>query len=248
MRNRFLAIYPLIGTKQKPSAIHLQQRSPYYWWWAYLRRNESYLECCEREGQGEHSDLYSDFGDVRSDDFRSWWGAPQNRGAYLFAEQPLDLSVAKMDASLIADIEEQGNVMFIAVNMDLGRRHLQKKFAELLQREHTGKRGRKALREVTSTARYPLHRNFSIYSLKMALMVYDAVAANEKSPKADRKPMWAIGESLKLVPSAMPEKGDSDRVRVAKHNTMTMTVSRYTKQARQIIKNTLKGQFPNSDP
>ena len=248
MRKRYLAPYPLIGTKHKPSPIHLQQRSPYYWWWAYLRRNDAYLDCCERDGQGEHSHLYEDFGDVRSDDFRSWWGSPQHKGDYLFAEQPLDLSVEKIDAARLADVEKVGNVMLIAVNMDLGRRHLQKKFADLLQKEHQGKRGRKALRDVASTARYPLHRNYTTHSLKVALMVYDAVAANEKLPKAERKPLWAVGESLRLVPNAMPEKDDSTAVRAAKHNTMTMTVSRYNNQARRIIKNTLRGQFPNSDP
>jgi hypothetical protein len=248
MRKRFLASYPLIGTKHKPSAIHLQQRSPYYWWWAYLKRNLSYLDCCERGGQGEHSGLYADFGDVRSDDFRSWWGAPQHRGDYLFAEQPLDLSVEKIDAAQVAEMQKVPNVMFVAVNMDLGRRHLQKKFAELVAKDHKGKRGRKALRHVASTARYPLHRNFTTHNLKVMLMVYDAVTANEKLPKGERKPLWAVGESLKLVPSAMPEKDDSPIVTSAKHNTMTMTVSRYAKQARQIVKNTVKGEFPNSDP
>jgi hypothetical protein len=247
MRKKFLAIHPLIGTKHKPSPIHLQQRSPYYWWWAYLRRNADYLACCERGGVGELAELYADFGDVRSDDFRTWWGAPNNKGDYLFAEEPLELSVQKIDAAAEMNKRWGCNVLFIAVNMDLGRRHLQRKFADLLQTEHKGKRGRKSLQTALSTARYPLHRNFTQHSLKVMLDVYDAVAANDALPKEQRKPLWAIGESLKLVPNAMPHKWDNAYDTRKKHATMTMTVSRYVKQARAIIANTAKGQFPNSE-
>lgn len=247
MRKKFLAIHPLIGTKHKPSAVHLQQRSPFYWWWAYLRRNADYIACCEREGVGELAALYADFGDVRSDDFRSWWGAPNDKGEYLFAEEALELSVQKIDAADDLSKRWGCNVLYVVVNMDLGRRHLQHKFADLLQREHKGKRGRKSFQTASSSARYPLHRNFTQHSLKVMLDVYDAVLANDALSKEQRKPLWAIGESLKLVPNAMPHKWDNPYDTRKKHATMTMTVSRYVKQARAIIANTAKGQFPNSD-
>ena len=247
MKKHFFAIHPLIGTKHKPSELHLQQRSPYYWWWAYLRRNGDYLACCAAGGTGPLAALYADFGDVRSDDFRSWWGAPNNKGDYLFSEAPLELSVQKIDAAEWVDHKWGDDVLLLAVNMTLGRRHLQKKFAELLQTTHTGKRGRKSLKTATSTARYPLHRNFTTHNLKQMLRAYDAVMANDALPKAERKSLWQIGESLNLVPTAMPKKWDSVYDTRHKHATMTMTVSRFTKQARAIIANTTKGQFPNSD-
>lgn len=247
MKKRFYAIHPLIGTKYKPSALHLQQRSPYYWWWAYLRRNEPYIACCEKGGKGELAALYADFGDIRSDDFRSWWGAPNNKGDYLFAEEPIELSVQKIDAAAAASNRWGNNVLMVAVNMNLGRRHLQKKFAEVLAAEHKGKRGRPSLQSADSTARYPLHRNFTQHSLKVMLDVYDAVVANETLPKEQRKTLWEVGESLKLVPTAMPQKCDNAYDTRKKHATMTMTVSRYVKQARAIIANTAKGEFPNSE-
>jgi hypothetical protein len=247
MRKKFLAIYPQIGTKHKPSPQHLQQRSPYYWWWAYLRRNADYTACCEGGGVGELAALYADFGDVRSDDFRNWWGAPNNKGDYLFAEGPLELSVQKIDAAAEMNKRWGCNVLYVAVNMDMGRRQLQKKFTDLLQTEHKGKRGRKSLQTAASTARYPLHRNFTQHSLKVMLAVYDAVVANGALAKEQRKPLWAVGESLKLVPNAMPHKWDNPYDTRKKHATMTMTVSRYVKQARAIIANTAKGQFPNSE-
>ena len=245
MRKQFFAQYPLIGTKLKPAAVHLQQRSPYYWWWQYLRRNADYIACCERGGVGRLSKLYKDFGDVRSDNFRAWWGAPSNKGDYLFAEQPISFSVQKIDASQTASVMGS-DVMVVAVNLQLGRRHLQKKFADLLRREHKGKRGRKSLQTAVSTARYPLHRNFTQHSLKQMLMTYDAVAANQSLPTEQQLKLWQIGESLRLVPTAMPHKWDNHYDKRKKHATMTMTVSRYVKQARAIIANTARGEFPNS--
>lgn len=246
MRKQFFAQYPLIGTKLKPAAVHLQQRSPYYWWWQYLRRNADYMACCERGGIGRLSKLYKDFGDVRSDNFRAWWGAPSNKGDCLFAEQPISISVQKIDAAQTA-VVMGSDMMLVAVNLQLGRRHLQKKFADLLQREHNGKRGRKSLQTAVSTARYPLHRNFTQHSLKQMLVTYDAVAANQLLPTEQQLKLWQVGESLRLVPTAMPHKWDNHYDKRKKHATMTMTVSRYVKQARAIIANTARGEFPNSE-
>jgi hypothetical protein len=247
MKKRFLAIHPLIGTNNKPTTLNLLYRSPYYWWWEYLRRNADYLGCCNEGGAGELALLYADFGDVRSDSFREWWGAPQHRGEYLFAEQPIDFSVVKVDEEECGLLHATPNVMLVAVNMERGRRFLQKRFATLLQREHQGKRGRISLGNTVSSARYPLHRNFSVHNLKEMLRTYDAVTANETLPKSQRLKLWQIGESLSLVPTAMPKKWDSAYETRHKHNTMTMTVSRYTKNARAIIRNTAFGQFPNSE-
>ena len=248
MRKRFLAIHPLIGTKNKPSTPNLLYRSPYYWWWEYLRRSTDYIDCCINAGSGELAALYADFGDVRIDSFRDWWGAPQNRGEYLFAEQPADFSVKKLDEAVSTPMQANASVMLVAVNMELGRKFLQKRFATLLQEEHQGMRGRISLGSTASSARYPLHRNFSAHNLKEMLRTYDAVTANEALPKSQRLKLWQIGESLSLVPTSMPKKWDSVYETRHKHNTMTMTVSRYTRNARAIIRNTARGQFPNSEP
>jgi len=246
MKVHFSAPYPVFGRVNARLNVSYQQRSPYYWWWQYLRRNSDYMACCERGGKGALASLYKDFGDVRSDNFRSWWGAPNNKGDYLFAEQPISISVQKIDAAESASVMGS-DVMVVAVNLQLGRRHLQKKFADLLQREHKGKRGRKSLQTAQSTARYPLHRNFTQHSLKLMLMAYDAVTENQSLPKEQKLKLWQIGESLKLVPTAMPHKWDNHYDVRKKHATMTMTVSRYIKQARAIIQNTARGEFPNSE-
>ena len=243
----FLAKYPLIGTKHKRAALHLQQRSPYYWWWAYLRRNEDYLACCEAGGKGKLAALYADFGDVRSDDFPAWWGGSEQRGRKLFAEQTSTALVAEIkDVVEWEQMKATGHFVLLAFNMDIGRRKLQAKLAQFLAEHHTGKRGRRALGSVKSTASYPLYRNYSQHNLRVMLETYDAWYANQQLPKEERLYLWEIGESLKLVFDAMTRKTDTQAERTSKRNVMTMTVSRYVRQAKRIIANTAKGQFPNS--
>lgn len=246
MKSRFLAIHPLIGTKHKPAAQHLMERSPYYWWWAYLRRNEDYLACCETGGRGELAWLYKDFGDVRSDDFRSWWGGSLQRGAKLFAEQPVEIRLEQLSSKDDWDDDWPDDIEVIAVNMSIGRRKLQQYFANFLKREHKGKRGRISLGSVKSTAKYPLYGNFTQQTLWLRLMTYDAYIENKKRPKTERVSLWQIGEDLKLVATAMPKTDDEKWERTDKHNVMTSTVSRYVREAKAIIANTAKGQFPNS--
>jgi hypothetical protein len=51
------------------------------------------------KGGGKLSDLYKDFGDVRDEDFRAWWGGSEQRGVKLFAEANLDVILRKIDTS-----------------------------------------------------------------------------------------------------------------------------------------------------
>ena len=211
-----------------------------------MRRNEDYLACCANGGKGKLAKLYEDFGDIRSDDFRSWWGGTQQKGSYLFGELPIDVRLQKLN-SKDEWADEWGNeIMVVAVNMEIGRRKLQQYFANLLQKEHKGKRGRKSLSAAKSTARYPLYRNFSQHNLRAMLEIYDEWRANELLPEEERKPQWALGEVVRLVPTAMPQKGDTKYITTNKHNVMGVAVSRYLKSAKAIVANTAKGEFPNS--
>lgn len=248
VRRRYLAARPVVGTDQRPASLHLQQRSPYYWWWAYLKRNSDYIDCCNRGGAGKLARLYRDFGDVRSDDFRDWWLGDYERGPRLFAEEPFDLrlKVVTIKDLFNQDWADNEKVAFFAVNMTIGRRKLQQLFAAALARHHTGRRGRVAVGDTASTAKYSLYRNVSQHNLRSMLETYDAWLENAALPTAQRVPQWAIGESIRLVANAMPRPRDTAAERTAKHSVMSTAVSRYIKQAKAIIANVAAGEFPNS--
>ena len=239
----FKAQHPVFGRGSKTLGLAYQQRSPYYWWWEFLRRNEEYRACCSAGGTGELSMLYADFGVVSNDTFKDWWTA---HGFYLFAEKtkPQFLEELKSPAEWKADWTDE-NVMVLAVPLDIPKRHLQGFFARLLKARHAGKRGRKALSDKdASTARYPLHRNVSIHTLRIQLAVYDAVMAKKRGEV--KRTLAQIGADLQLVKSAMPHSKDLRHEAEMKRSVMAATVSRHFKDAQRIVANTALGQFPNS--
>ena len=239
----FKAQHPVFGRGSKPLGLAYQQRSPYYWWWEFLRRNEQYSACCAAGGVGELAQLYADFGDVSNDTFKDWWS---KHGFYLFAEKtkPQFLKELKSPAEWKADWT-QDTVMVVAVPLDLPKRYLQGFFARLLKTRHAGKRGRKALSDKdASTARYPLHRNVSIHTLRIQLAVYDAVV---EARAGDKKITLAqIGERLKLVPKTNKRTEGEVMDAARRRAVLAASVSRHFKDAQRIVANTAKGQFPNS--
>jgi hypothetical protein len=246
MKTRFLAIHPLIGTKTKIAQLRFMQRSPYYWWWAYLRRNDEYLATCTNNGEGKLAQLYEGFGDVRSDDFRSWWGGSFQRGTYLFGEQMPEFRLLhiKSEPDLTLDLHQREGVELLAVNMHIGRRQLQRDFANFLSKIHVSQQGRPSMQAEDSTARYPLHRNYTVDNLKRMLSAYDVWLANSRLPADKQLKQWQLGESIKLVPDAMTTTNDLNYR--DKRNVMSVTFNKFVKKAKLIIANTAKGQFPNS--
>ena len=242
----FLSQHPLFGTKHKPLPSRYQERSAYYWWWEYLKREESYTAWCNGDRKNDYSDLFNDFGDVRKIDFRTWW-TKGDRGARLFAEQPREIRQSRLISKdeWKEDWTLDEAAVFV-IPLQIGRRKIQSLFAKQLAKIHTGRRVRNYLRSVTSTALYPLVRNFNVHSLKIGLMVFDECYANQQLPRDQKLPMWAIGQRLKLIQSALPKKDDTKYETTNKRNVMTAAVSRYLKQTSRIIKNTSLGRFPDS--
>jgi hypothetical protein len=249
MKQSFLAAYPRIGTKNNRTSTEVLGKSPYYWYWAYMRRNDEYIKCCANNGKGKLAKLYKDFGDIRSDDFADWWGGKNQKGGHLFGEVPNEINLTQLKSK---DEWSEGwdeNIAVIAVNLNVGKRKLQQYFSKLLKDTHRGKQGRRSMGSVPSTARYRLYRNYSVENLKKMLSAYDAWIENEALPKHEKLSMWEIGEKINLVPAAMPPTHKDyklqDNVKM-RHNTMTVAMSRYVNTAKVIIANTSLGVFPKS--
>lgn len=224
----------------KFSSLNVEpEKSVYYWWWAYLRKNEQYRLCCERGGKGKLSRLYKDFGDVFNVGFQTWW-VSEGRGEHLFAE-PL----APMHLKKIHSIEEWGedwtedSVMVVAVPLFGSKRLIKRSFDRLLREEHKGKPGIPS--KLKSESLYPLHTKFSINALQQMMKVYELRQAEPNLTLAQ------IGQKLKLNLSAMPKKMDDPSAIEIKRNSMSAAVSRYLRKANAIIQNVAEGKFPCTD-
>ena len=242
---KFKGATPRFGNKANPRPLKDQQVSPYYWWWAYLKRNVEYIACCERGGKGKLSKLYADFGDVRGDDFKLWW-SENERGRQLFAEpQSVHEVIELKSKDEWLDEWNSESTMIIALPLEWNKRALHKRLIALIKKRHKRGRGKLAMRgKETSDALYPIARNSNVNSLKIGLAVYEAVESRNKEGK--KSTYYEIGVSLKLVRTALPtalelKSGKRDAGSV---NSMTVAVSRHYGRAKQVIANVAKGVFP----
>lgn len=248
MKRYFSAPAPRFGRTNNSLSIGHQQRSPYYWYWAYLRRNTEYIACCEGGGRGRLASLYADFGDIREDNFHKWW-TEQQRGVLLFSEQPL--SVLFCELASVDDWQSNWvseTLMVVAVPLAMSKRSLKGEFAKLLESRHTGnKAGRPSLAKLKmiSTAKYKIERNYTISNLQTALAVYDLWINNKSKPEAEKMTLWQIGKELNINRTAIKDaESKYTEDRLIGRNTLGATVSRYVKQAKAMIENVAKGSFP----
>lgn len=248
MKRHFLAPTPRFGRTNNRLPVGYQQRSPYYWWWQYLRRNADYIACCDKGGKGKLAALYADFGDIREDNFHKWWTENQ-RGAMLFAEQPLTVKFGELkQPSEWQPHWDSEAVMVVAVPLSMSKRALKGAFAKLVDSRHTGsKSGRSSLAKLktVSTARYKLEHNYTISGLLTTLAVYDLWLINVDKPKSERLTLWQIGKVLNINKSAIKDaESITSADRMVGRNILGATVSRYVKQAKAMIANAATGKFP----
>ena len=74
--------------KRQDDMLRDALRSPYYWWWAFLRLSKDYWWVCQRRGAvGDLrlKGMYRDFGNVYELTFEEWF---LRRGKNLLSEEP----------------------------------------------------------------------------------------------------------------------------------------------------------------
>ena len=230
---KFAYKHPTFGRSKVEKSQEQFKNSVYYLWWEYLRRSEAYKKCCSSGGKGKLKNIYRDFGDVFSTDFKSWWQSNE-RGAYLFAEQlpPKFQPIKSMPEEVTMN-----QVIVLQVPLALPKRFLMAEFQKLLNAHHSGKRGRR--NNVSSTARYPVTGHIDTDALQKCLRVYDMKIENPKMP------LWQITQQCKAIKrDAIIEDGDTQAIITNKKLILANTASRLVKKAGLIIQNVENGIFP----
>ena len=211
------------------------QCSIYYYWWAFLRLSQPYRKCCERNGEGELSRLYSFFGDVRDDDFMRWWrfGGHKPRrhsGRRLFANGSRDPIVAVGDPKA-RELEGDHLVLRVPVTDDLTR--LTAEFKQLMRPivegriQERGLQKHEALFEVTSDSP-------NLKSLHNILVAHQTKEAN---PDIKR---YELAERLGIAQKIKGQRGD-----VNHDIAVYSALSRPLRKAHLLIKNAEIGRFPD---
>ena len=220
--------HPTFGTKNRPKPESAWKCSVYYWWWEYLRRNADYQSASKSTDKGEFAALFEDFG-VLGDDFQAWW---RDHGAHLFAEPPAEDTVRVLEQG---EIVPNGTIT-ITFPLNLPKKHLEKRFKELLMKEHQGKRGRQMAK--LSQARYRFKGQPNLHAIELGLRVYDHRMKNPGMP------LWQVGDTLEnFLPLQKIHKTDTPASITSKKNTLAATVCRYIKRVERNIEHTGEGIF-----
>ena len=226
--------HPTFGSKHHPKPTSAWETSVYFWWWAYLRQNERYLECCNSLGDGDLSQLYEIFGDVRGEDFRAWWKEPIegiDRGAFLFAE-PATNTIRLMKEGERAPACSEALTLTLPLN--LPKKLLERRFKEFLDTNHKGERGKQLAK--SSKAICKIKGQPNIPALALGLKMYLLRKSNPAMP------LWEIGNSMPTVLRTQKLKpSDSPELTLMKKKALAATVSRMLKTVQLRIDRTIEG-------
>jgi hypothetical protein len=234
--------HPTFGTKSRPTSERSWKRSVYYWWWAYLKRSPEYRACCDVGGKGKLAPLYKDFGDVRSDDFRTWW-RKGDRGATLFAEPAVEVSVKVLTPGDIIGDPAQGLSVYLPLNLPNG--FLIKRVNDLLGAIRKGKRGVQYGRAQRSSALYKFGGQPNLKALEKTLKVYDILNEEASKPAGSRMPYWKIAQKAGIIDDNRKILPTDSIGRAAKKRAvMTAIVGRLKNRAEASIRNAARGIFP----
>lgn len=220
--------HPTFGTKSRPKPESAWKCSVYYWWWEYLRRNVDYQIASTSADKGKFAALFDDFGAL-GDDFQAWWRV---HGVHLFAEPPAEDSVKVLEQGEIVP----NGTLTITFPLNLPKKHLEKRFKELLMKEHQGKRGRQMAK--LSQARYRFKGQPNLHAIELGLRVYDHRIKNPGMP------LWQVGNTLEnFLPLQKIRKTDTPAQITDKKNALAATVCRYIKRVEKNIQHAGEGTF-----
>ncbi len=179
---------------------------------------------------------------MRGDDFKAWW-REGGRGATLFAEPALEVSVRVLNkGDGIAD-PSKGLSVYLPLNLPNG--FLVKRVKDLLNAIRKGKRGVQYGRADKSNAKYRFDGQPNLKALEKTLKVYDMLQDESSKPVGSRMPYWKIAQKAGII----DDKGKilpADPIGLAakKRAVMTATVGRLKKRAEASIRRAAKGVFP----
>lgn len=219
--------------------IRKAKDSWYYYWYLALKESDEYRQCCRGRGAGRLKTLYYDFGDVVNLKFPIWW---QQHGRKLFAERKpiptVNVYTSQHDAAHIVSMR---NKLLIEVPLDLRQSTVVRKINKILKEAYVGRDVQP--RQKSTALRKLVPTKLRKDTVEKILELY-ALRDLHKSLT-----LWQLGEKAGIVLDLMARTTDVvDLTREEERVRMAIAVSRYLKQARNLIWNATEGVFPSVKP
>lgn len=224
------------------------ERSPYFWWWSYLRLSKDYWWVCQRKGVADDPrlrEMYRDFGKVYEMTFEQWW---DKRGISLFSEQLALPSVRQLNANDLQLSRGIDQHLLLEIPLNLTEKTIISQVRKLIrlhpdrevQRTSTAKR---KLAKMVGIRQDVIESAYAVWRLHYESR--DGRTVDKVGQVTGTKSLYQIGKELRLVRTCMPKPTD-DKERAAKRvNGMKVAVSRMLARANNLIENAAVGKFPS---
>ena len=211
------------------------RKSPAYWWFKCLEASDEYRSCCELLGYGELEETYGKFGNIFDyPHFDSWW---LKRGRFLFIQQETKkVKVFDSETARRSDTDK----LILEIPLTLRKQTVMRQIGKELKKAYEG---REIDIQKNSSAEVKFEKSkIRMTTVELLLKIYrlrkkhSDLSLNELGIKA--------GVELDLF-ARITNDADMDNSEYEKTRRMTIAVSRYLKQARQLIDNAAHGVFPS---
>lgn len=230
-------------SQERHDELHEEQRqarSSWYWiWYRCLKRSSEYQHCCANAGKGRLKHMYGDFGDVVDMSFPQWW---QRIGRYLFAERK---AIPKVQSyTHRRDLEEITHLrdkVVIEIPLTIRKSTVVRQINKILKDAYEG---RDVVPREQSTARRKLAK--SKLRKETVGKMLDLYELRDRYPKLT---LWQLGERAGIELDLMARTTEAVQMTVQEERIrMGIAVSRYLKQATNLIWNATEGDFPSIKP
>jgi hypothetical protein len=232
---------PISRERQSELSDELRQaRTSWYGlWYRCLRLSDEYQHCCSNDGKGRLKPMYGDFGDVVDMRFEQWW---QRTGRYLFAERKAIPKVQSFTHR--RDLEEITNLrdkVVIEIPLTIRKSTVVRQINKILKDAYEG---RDVVPREQSTARRKLAK--SKLRKETVSKMLDLYELRARKPELT---LWQLGEKAGIELDLMARTTDGLQMTLQQERIrMGIAVSRYLKQARNLIWNATEGVFPSIKP
>lgn len=211
-----------------------------YWWYRCLALHQSYLQCCESEGQGEFSALYADMGDVRLH-FSSWW---IKYGRKAFAEQEPLKDVLKIETFKDADDQiEKADRLVLSIPLTMRKTTAVRKVSKLLAEAHAMRGSPVDIWKASTAKRMIVKSRLRRHTIKQLVHLW------EMRQRFPDDTLYELGKRVGIELDLLARDTQGEEITEnMERRRMTIAVSRLLLQARHLIENAAQGTFPSIKP
>lgn len=216
--------------------IREARNTPIYWWFMTLQASEDYLQCCRNIGKGRLANLYKDFGDIDKKSFAQWWTA---HGRKTFAE--------RKKLKRVEVIEERGQLERLAIHEDrliievpltLRRQTAIRQIGKELKKAYEGRDIN--IWQQSTAKRQIVKSKIRMSTVETLLRVWKI---RDENPGFSN---YQVGVKAGIDMDLLARTTDGEEIDDAfERRRMTIAVSRYIKQAKNLIANAENGIFPS---